>query len=112
MKAKGLYLALIALSLSMFNLGLIAAKHYYKPQIEKLERQMKKKEDKKTVIIHQVDNAGGSMDVLGKITDKEVIDGRYTVTAGAYGKFLVTEEQYKSLKVGDPIPDYLKGAGN
>lgn len=110
MKAKGLYLALIALSLSMFNLGLIAAKHYYEPQIGKLEKQMKKKEDKKTVIIHQVDNAGGMM--AGKITDKEIIDGRYTVTAGAYGKFLVTEEQYNDILVGDEIPNYLKGRGN
>ncbi|WP_053092969.1 MULTISPECIES: DUF1372 family protein [Streptococcus] len=110
MKAKGLYLALIALSLSMFNLGLIAAKHYYEPQIGKLEKQMKKKEDKKTVIIHQVDNAGGMM--AGKITDKEIIDGRYTVTAGAYGKFLVTEEQYQEIEVGDDIPEYLKGRGN
>lgn len=110
MKAKGLYLALIALSLSMFNLGLIAAKHYYEPQIGKLEKQMKKKEDKKTVIIHQVDNAVGMM--AGKITDKEIIDGRYTVTAGAYGKFLVTEEQYQEIEVGDDIPEYLKGRGN
>ncbi|QOG25768.1 DUF1372 family protein [Streptococcus sp. KS 6] len=94
----------------MFNLGLIAAKHYYEPQIGKLEKQMKKKEDKKTVIIHQVDNAGGMM--AGKITDKEIIDGRYTVTAGAYGKFLVTEEQYQEIEVGDDIPEYLKGRGN
>lgn len=107
MKAKGLYLALIALSLSMFNLGLIAAKHYYEPQIGKLEKQMKKKEDKKTVIIHQVDNAGAAM--IGKITEKKVIQGHYTVTAGAYGKFLVTKEQYESLNVGDEIPDYLRG---
>lgn len=112
MKAKGLYLALIALSLSMFNLGLIAAKHYYEPQIGKLEKQMKKKEDKKTVIIHQVDNAGGSMDVLGKITDKEVIEGKYTVTVGGYGKFLVTKEQYQEIRVGDDIPEFLKGHGH
>lgn len=110
MKAKGLYLALIALSLSMFNLGLIAAKHYYEPQIGKLEKQMKKKEDKKTVIIHQVDNAGGMM--AGKITDKEIINGRYTVPPCAYGKFLVTEEQYQEIEVGDDIPEYLKGRGN
>ncbi|WP_368854825.1 DUF1372 family protein [Parabacteroides merdae] len=58
-------------------------------------------------IIHVVDNAGGVM--VGEITDKEIIEGRYTVTAGAYGKFLVTKEQYESLKVGDPIPEFLKG---
>ncbi|WP_369351186.1 DUF1372 family protein [Streptococcus hillyeri] len=60
-------------------------------------------------IVYQVDNAGAAM--FGKITDKEIIDGRYTVTTGAYGKFLVTKEQYEAIKVGDPIPDYLKKRG-
>lgn len=59
------------------------------------------------IIIHVVDNAGGVM--VGQITDKEIIEGRYTVTAHAYGKFLVTKEQYEAIKVGDPIPEYLKG---
>ncbi|MGO6040502.1 DUF1372 family protein [Streptococcus pyogenes] len=65
---------------------------------------------KQPIIIHTVDNAGGMM--AGKITDKEIIEGRYTVTAGAYGKFLVTKEQYESLKVGDDLPEYLKKRGN
>ena len=60
---------------------------------------------KQPIIIHVVDNTGGMM--AGQITDKEIIEGRYTVTAGAYGKFLVT-----SLKVGDDIPEYLKKRGN
>lgn len=62
------------------------------------------------VIIYTVDNAGGEM--VGTITDKEIIEGRYTVTAHAYGKFLVTKEQYEAIKVGDPIPDYLKKRGS
>lgn len=62
------------------------------------------------IIIHVVDNAGGMM--AGQITGKEIIDGRYTVTAGAYGKFLVTKEQYESLKVGDDAPKYLKQRGS
>ncbi|MGF0070812.1 DUF1372 family protein [Streptococcus orisratti] len=62
------------------------------------------------IIIYTVDNAGGVM--VGQITDKEIIEGRYTVTAEAYGKFLVTKEQYESLKVGDEIPDYLKKRGS
>lgn len=65
---------------------------------------------KQPTIIYQVDNAGAEMH--GRITDKEVIDGRYTVTVGAYGKFLVTEEQYNQLEIGDTIPDYLKKRGN
>ncbi|HEL1563245.1 TPA: DUF1372 family protein [Streptococcus suis] len=59
------------------------------------------------IIIHVVDNAGGMM--AGKITDKEIIEGRYTVTAHAYGKFLVTREQYDSINIGDEMPEWLKG---
>nr|DAN51210.1 MAG TPA: Protein of unknown function (DUF1372) [Caudoviricetes sp.] len=64
---------------------------------------------KQPIIIYQVDNAGAEMH--GYITDKEIIDGRYTVTAGAYGKFLVSAEQYEELEIGDEIPDYFKGRG-
>lgn len=65
------------------------------------------KNEQQPVIVYQVDSAGIGM--FGKITDKEIIEGRYTVTAHAYGKFLVTKEQYEAIKVGDPIHDYLKG---
>ena len=59
----------------------------------------------KTVVIHKVDNAT----VLhGKITGKQMIGNLYTIDCGAYGKFLVTQEQYESLKVGDDIPSYLR----
>lgn len=39
----------------------------------------------------------------GKITGK-----LYTIDCGAYGKFLVTKEQYDSVSVGDDIPSYLR----
>ncbi|WP_347104283.1 DUF1372 family protein [Streptococcus anginosus] len=71
--------------------------------------RIKELEHRQPIIIHEVDNAGAEMP--GRITNKEIIEGRYTVTAGAYGKFLVTKEQYEAIKVGDPIPDYLKGVG-
>lgn len=61
-----------------------------------------------TVIIHKADNAT----VLhGKITGKQMIGKLYTIDCGAYGKFLVTKEQYDSVTVGDDIPNYLKGRG-
>lgn len=71
--------------------------------------RIKELEKRQPIIIHKADNAGAEMH--GRITDKEIIERRYTVTAGAYGKFLVTKEQYESLSVGDEIPDYLRGAG-
>lgn len=68
------------------------------------------KSEAQPIIIHKADNAGAEMH--GRITDKEIIEGRYTITAGPYGKFLVTKEQYDGLNVGDEIPDYLRGGGN
>lgn len=61
---------------------------------------------KAPIIIYKVDNAGAEID--GKIVDKEIIEGRHTVTVASYGKFLVSKSQYESLKVGDDMPEYLK----
>ena len=36
---------------------------------------------------------------------------RYTIDCGAYGKFLVSKEQYDQVNIGDDIPSYLKGRG-
>lgn len=56
-----------------------------------------------TVVIHTV--------LHGKITGKQIIGKLYTIDCGAYGKFLVTKEQYDSVQVGDDVPSYLKGRG-
>ena len=71
-----------------------------------LQKQVEQLESRQPVIIYQVDNAGGVM--IGKVTGKAIVDGKYTLDCGVYGKFLVTKEQYETIKVGDPIPDYLK----
>ena len=92
-----LTLAIMLLVMSIFNLFSIGERIH-------LRRQLKTQQPK--IIIHKVDNAGGS--IVGKVTDKEIIEGRYTLTIGAYGRFLVTKEQYEAIKVGDPIPEYLK----
>lgn len=76
-------------------------------KINRLNERVEQLEARKLITIHRADNAGA--EIHGRITGKEVIDGRYTVTAGAYGKFLVTKEQYEALEVGEEIPDYLRG---
>ena len=53
-----------------------------------------------TVVIHTV--------LHGKITGKQMIGKLYTIDCGAYGKFLVTKEQYDNVQVGDDIPSYLR----
>ncbi|KAA0963162.1 DUF1372 family protein [Streptococcus cristatus] len=97
------FLSIIVILLALVLAGAI--------KINRLNKRIEQLEARKLITIHRVDNAGGSMDMLGKITDKEVIEGKFTVTVGGYGKFLLTQEQYESIKVGDPIPDYLKGVG-
>lgn len=98
------FLSIIVILLALVLAGAI--------KINRLNKQIEQLKTREPVIIHKVDNAGGSMDVLGKITDKEVIEGKYTVTVGGYGKFLVTQEQYDSLQIGDEIPEYLKKRGS
>lgn len=61
------------------------------------------------VLIHKADNA---VELHGKVTGKSMVGKLYTLDCGAYGKFLVTKEQYDSVNVGDDIPSYLKGRGN
>ncbi|HEM5490732.1 TPA: DUF1372 family protein [Streptococcus suis] len=78
-------------------------------EVKVLREQVKRLEEREMVIIHKVDNAGVTM--VGKVTRKDIIDGRYYVEIGAYGKFLVTKEQYEAIKVGDLIPEYLKKRG-
>lgn len=97
------FLSIIVILLALVLAGAI--------KINRLNKRIEQLEARKLITIHRVDNAGGSMDMLGKITDKEVIDGRHTVTVGAYGRFLVTKEQYDQINIGDPIPEFLKGRG-
>ena len=61
-----------------------------------------------TVVIHKADNA---VELHGKVTGKSKIKNLYTIDCGAYGKFLVSKEQYDAVNVGDDIPSYLKGRG-
>lgn len=101
MREHSIYIFSIVILLAILMAAII--------KINRLNERVEQLEARKLITIHRADNAGAEMH--GRITGKEVIDGRYTVTAGAYGKFLVTKEQYDSLSVGDEIPDYLRGAG-
>lgn len=67
-------------------------------------------ESREPVIIYQTDNVG--IEMIGKVTDKGIIDGRYYVEVGPYGKFLVTREQYEAVEIGQDMPEYLKGRGS
>mgnify|MGYP004484956291 CR=1 FL=1 len=59
-------------------------------------------------LIHKADNA---VELHGKVTGKSMVGKLYTIDCGAYGKFLVSKEQYDQINVGDDIPSYLKERG-
>ena len=86
----------------LFILGLLLMATY---RIDVLEQQVAELKAR-PAIIYQVDNAGGVM--IGKVTGKAMVDGKYTLDCGVYGKFLVTKELYDSVQVGDEIPEELK----
>ena len=75
-------------------------------RIDVLERQVAELKAR-PAIVYQVDNAGGAM--IGKVTGKAIVDGKYTLDCGVYGRFLVTKELYDSVQVGDEIPEELRG---
>lgn len=75
-------------------------------RIDNLERELARVKSRQPVIIYTVDNAGAEMH--GTVTGKEIVNGKYTLDCGIYGKFLVTKEVYDQTEVGDPIPDELK----
>ena len=101
MREHSIYIFSIVVLLAILTAAII--------KINRLNERVEQLEARKLITIYRADNAGAEMH--GRITDKEIIEGRYTVTAGAYGKFLVTKEQYEALNVGDEIPDYLRGVG-
>ncbi|MFI3124834.1 DUF1372 family protein [Streptococcus suis] len=99
MRKEGLIV--VALSFALI-VSLIEA-HSMRSKIDALE-------ERQPIIIYQVDNAGTEM--FGKVTDKDVVDGRYYVEVKPYGKFLVTREQYEEIEIGQEMPEYLKGRGS
>lgn len=78
--------------------------------IYKLKKQVEQLEARKPVIIYHVDNAG--VEMFGKVTAKDVVDGHYYIDVEPYGKFLVTREQYEEIEIGQDMPEYLKGQGS
>lgn len=74
--------------------------------IRDLSHEVDELKAKEPIIIYQVDNAG--VEMFGKVTAKDVLDGHYYVEVSPYGKFLVTKEQYEEIEIGQDMPEWLK----
>lgn len=62
---------------------------------------IKKLEAKRPMLIYKADNQGA--EIKGRVLQKEKIGDMYTITVQNYGVFVVTQTNYKSLKIGDEV---------
>ena len=58
-------------------------------------------EEKRPMIVYKADNQGA--EIKGRVVEKGRQSKLYTLTIRDYGVFVVTEEQYNKVKVGDEV---------
>lgn len=62
---------------------------------------IKKLEEKRPIVIYKADNQGA--EIKGRVVHKEKIGKLYTITIQNYGAFVVSQDNYDSLKIGDEV---------
>lgn len=63
--------------------------------------QIKKLEEKRPIIVYKADNQGA--EIKGKVVHKEKIGDMHTITVQNYGIFVVSQDNYEFLKIGDEV---------
>ena len=58
-------------------------------------------EEKKPMVIYKSDNVGA--EIKGRVVHKEKIGDLHTITIKNYGIFVVSQDNYKFLKIGDEV---------
>ena len=63
--------------------------------------QIKKSEENRPMIVYKADNQGA--EIKGRVVHKEKIGDLYTITIQNYGIFVVSQDNYEFLKIGDEV---------
>lgn len=58
-------------------------------------------EEKQPMVVYKADNQGA--EIFGKVVEKGRYGKLYTIRVRDYGIFVVTEERYNKVKVGDEV---------
>lgn len=58
-------------------------------------------EEKKPMVIYNADNQGA--EIKGRVVEKGRHGKLYTITIRDYGVFVVSQDNYNSLKIGDEV---------
>ena len=62
---------------------------------------IKNLEKKRPIVIYKADNKGA--EIKGKVVHKEKMGELYTITIQNYGTFVVSQDNYEFLKIGDEV---------
>ena len=62
---------------------------------------IKNLEKKRPIVIYKADNKGA--EIKGRVVHKEKIGDLYTITIQNYGTFVVSQDNYEFLKIGDEV---------
>ena len=62
---------------------------------------IKNLEKKRPIVIYKADNQGA--EIKGRVVHKEKIGDMYTITIQNYGIFVVSQDNYEFLKIGDEV---------
>ena len=62
---------------------------------------IKKLEEKRPMLVYKTDNKGA--EIKGRVVHKEKIGDLYTITIQNYGIFVVSQDNYDFLKIGDEV---------
>ena len=62
---------------------------------------IKNLEKKRPILIYKADNKGA--EIKGKVVHKDKIGDLYTITIQNYGIFVVSQDNYEFLKIGDEV---------
>lgn len=62
---------------------------------------IKNLEKKRPIVIYKADNKGA--EIKGRVVHKEKIGDMHTITIQNYGTFVVSQDNYEFLKIGDEV---------
>ena len=62
---------------------------------------IKELEAKCPIVVYKADNQGA--EIKGRVVHKEKIGDLYTITIQNYGIFVVSQDNYESLRIGDEV---------
>ena len=62
---------------------------------------IKNLEKKRPILIYKADNQGA--EIKGEVVHKEKIGDLHTITVQNYGIFVVSQDNYEFLKIGDEV---------